>query len=249
MLCMRFEMPNSRCGVRSWVIQWRWNEMLMWGSPTDLEALLGDPIRAFGQVTGEVVQRRLRYGERHRDVCQVNVTLQGIAPPIWRRILIPSAFRLDRSHLVIQGAFGWNHSHLHIFRAGGKAFEAIYESSYEQEGQNETQVGLYDLLMMGGGSAEYVYDFGDHWQHVIRLEERTLSEQPRGPSCIAGERACPPEDVGGVGGYERMLKVLGDPADDEYESFIEWLPENYDPEAFSVESANERIQDMLTYRG
>jgi hypothetical protein len=135
-----------------------------------------------------------------------------------------------------------------MFRAGGKAFEAIYEGLYEQEGHDETQVGFCDLLMMGGGSAEYVYDCGDHWQHSIQLEERILFEQPQFPSCIAGERTCPPEDVGGPGGYERMLKELADPSDDEYESFIEWLPENYDPEAFSVDSANEGIQEMLTYR-
>jgi len=209
---------------------------------------IGDPLKAFNEIIGEVLQRRLRFGALHRDMCQVLVTIQEIDPPIWRRILIPSELKLDRSHLIIQGALGWTNSHLHIFRAGGKAFEAIYDKSDEYEGSDETQIGLYDLLTMGGGAADYVYDFGDHWQHTIQLEERILFEQPRVPTCLAGERACPPEDVGGIGGYERMLRVLADPTDDEYESFIEWLPENYSPEAFSVDSANEGIRDMLTYR-
>jgi hypothetical protein len=67
--------------------------------------------------------------------------------------------------------------------------------------------------MLGGGVSEYVYDYGDNWRHTIQLEERVLSEQPRSPSCIAGERACPPEDVGGTSGYHRMLKTLVDPTD------------------------------------
>ena len=110
-----------------------------------------------------------------------------------------------------------------------KAFEAIFDKSDEYEGTDERQIGFHDLLTMGCGSAAYVYDYGDYWQHTIQLEERVLSDQPRVLSCLAGERACPPEDVGGTSGYERMLKVLADPTDDEYESFIEWLPENYDP--------------------
>ncbi len=206
-----------------------------------------NPIKAFGEIIGEPLENRLIQRQWHLDMCQVLVTLQGVEPPIWRRSLIPSAFRLDKAHLVIQGAFGWSNSHLHIFRAGGMAYEAIYDKFDEYEGKDETQVGFYDLLMMGGGSCEYVYDYGDHWQHTIQLEERVVSEQPHVPSCLAGERACPPEDVRGAARYEHMLRVLNDPSDDEYESFIEWLPENYDSETFSVDSANEGIQDMLTW--
>jgi len=208
----------------------------------------GDPIKAFSELIGEPLENRLIQRRWHLDMCQVLVTLLDIELPIWRRILIPSEFKLDKSHLVIQGAFGWTNSHLHMFRADGKEFEAIYEEVFEQQGQDESEVGFFDLLMMGGGSAEYVYDYGDHWRHTIQLEDRILSEQPSIPSCLAGERACPPEDVGGVGGYQRMLKVLNDPADDEYESFIEWLPKNFDPEAFFVDTANAWIQEMLTYR-
>ena len=204
-----------------------------------------NPIKAFSDIIGEPLENRLIRRLWHVDMCQVLVTLQGVDPPIWRRILIPSQFKLDRSHLVIQGAFGWTHSHSHIFRAGGRAFEAIYDKLEEYEGEDETQIAFYDFLMMGAGTAEYVYDFGDDWRHTIQLEERILSEKPSMPHCVAGERACPPEDVGGTSGYDQMLKILADPTDEEYESIIDWLPENFDPETFSVDSADRRIQHML----
>ncbi len=110
-----------------------------------------DPLKAFGETIGENLQRRLRYGQLDRAVCQVLVTLQGIEPRIWRRLLIPCTFKLDRVHLIIQRAFGWTNSHLHMFRAGGKAFEAIYDAQEEYEGQDESGIGFYNLLRMSAG--------------------------------------------------------------------------------------------------
>lgn len=207
-----------------------------------------NPIKAFSEIIGEPLENRLIRKLWDVDMCQVLITLQGVEPPIWRRVLIPSAFKMDLVHLVIQGAFGWTHSHLHIFRAGSKAFEAIYEKSEVVEGEDEMRFAFFDFLMMGDGTAEYVYDFGDNWQHTVQFEERIVTEKPSMPHCVAGKRACPPEDVGGALGYDRMLEILADPNGEEYESLVHWLPKNYAPETFSVDSANERIQKMLLRR-
>lgn len=208
----------------------------------------GAAVHSLGAIVGQKLVARYKPRGSDRDVCQVLVTLAGIGPPIWRRLLIPSSLKLDRCHLVFQGAFGWTDSHLHMFRAGDKAFEAIYDRPEEYEGEDEGPVGFYDLLHMGGGSADYIYDYGDNWVHRIELEQRTLAEEPCGPLCLDGARAAPPEDVGGIGGYRTMLEALADPHHEEHQSYSEWLPQDYDAEAFSVESSNAGIRDMLAYR-
>jgi hypothetical protein len=90
----------------------------------------------------------------------------------------------------------------------------------------------------------YEYDFGDSWRHEI-LVEKVLAPEAGGryPQCVAGKRACPPEDCGGVWGYERFLEVIKDEDDPEHEETLEWAGGSFDPEAFSVEEANEALQE------
>ena len=91
----------------------------------------------------------------------------------------------------------------------------------------------------------YVYDFGDDWMHDLVLEKR-FSPEPdvNYPRCIAGERACPPEDCGGIGGFYRMLECLSDPHDKEYETWKEWLGDEYDPEYFDKEEVNHILEKI-----
>ena len=203
------------------------------------------PLETFSKYVGEELMSRVVILDRHRDICEILVTLEGVEPPIYRRILVPSLLTLDRVHRVIQGAFGWTNSHLHIFLAGTRKFEAIYEKVEEYEGEDEQFMDLAELLEMGAGSAEYIYDFGDEWRHTIRLEKRYVSDEMTGPTCMDGSRSGPPEDAGGPDGYEQMLKLFAKPANRNYKSLMNWLPEGFDPEEFSVESANQRIYDML----
>lgn len=56
------------------------------------------------------------------------------------------------------------------------------------------------------------------------------------PMCLKGSRACPPEDVGGIGGYMMFLEAISNPVHPEYDSILEWITgeadDAFDPEHF-----------------
>ena len=56
------------------------------------------------------------------EIYQIKVTLLRTAPPIWRRLLIPSDITLADLHDLLQLAIGWTDSHLHEFLFHGKRY-------------------------------------------------------------------------------------------------------------------------------
>jgi hypothetical protein len=89
----------------------------------------------------------------------------------------------------------------------------------------------------------YEYDFGDSWRHLITIEQVLHpSEVESFPRCIDGARACPPEDVGGVWGYENFLEAIAGPAHEDHEQFLVWAGGSFDPERFSAERINRRLR-------
>lgn len=102
-----------------------------------------------------------------------------------------------------------------------------------------------DQIVSEGDKLIYEYDFGDGWEHKIRIEKILPAEKgKRYPVCLAGKRACPPEDCGGPPGYERLLEVLRDPKHEEYEETLEWLGGPFDPEAFDVNEVNRMLKSV-----
>ena len=104
-----------------------------------------------------------------------------------------------------------------------------------------------DKIAAAGETIHYEYDFGDGWQHELKIEKVLPPEaDARYPRCLAGKRACPPEDCGGVPGYERMLEILANPnpGDEEYEDIAEWLGGDFDAEAFDLEVVNEELRQL-----
>jgi hypothetical protein len=144
-------------------------------------------------------------------VYEVKITLAEVAdPPVWRRLLVPAAIRLDRLHNVIQAAMGWQSSHLHVFSDGQTEYG---RPDPELPFRDERTATLGDLLPREGSWARYTYDFGDDWKHEIVVEKRLAAEPGMAyPVCVAGEGACPPEDCGGAWGYEHLREVLADPS-------------------------------------
>ena len=144
-------------------------------------------------------------------VFQVKVTLVGITPAVWRRFLLPGNTKLEQVHECIQGAFGWQNCHLHEFGIAGKRYgdpdAADGDREIISERGTKSKLKFFDL--QAGDKFFYVYDFGDDWRHEIEVEA-ILPPDPNGwyPSCIAGARACPPEDCGGVPGYLRLVRPL-----------------------------------------
>lgn len=176
-------------------------------------------------------------------IAQIRVTLTDSEPAIWRRVLVPATIRLDRLDHVIQAAMGWTNSHLHMFTKGEDSY-GVPDPDFPL--LDERKVTLRDL----GEEFEYEYDFGDGWTHTVVVEAVVKrSADVTYPACVAGERACPPEDVGGIGGYEELIEVLADPRDPEYEHMVAWMGlekgSDFDPSRFDANEANRRL-DAVT---
>ncbi|MCG8706878.1 plasmid pRiA4b ORF-3 family protein [Brenneria sp. 4F2] len=154
---------------------------------------------------------------------QLKVTLIGTTPSIWRQFVVPASITLDRLHDVLQIVMGWEDSHLHQFIFGKKQFTEQQEAP--SQGKDEGFVRLYELLKRKGHKLTYLYDFGDDWEHEIILENTDYQPDEFGDFlfCLDGARVAPPEDCGGVTGYENLLGILRDPTHEDYQETLEWL--------------------------
>jgi hypothetical protein len=177
-----------------------------------------------------------------KQVYQLKISLDYIQPQIWRRVLVEPSIRLGALHDVIQGAMGWTDSHLHRFDADGKQYTAPFDEPFERGQRDETNVLLRRVLPEVSSSIRYEYDFGDSWFHTITLEDVLPADTTLTyPAVIDGERACPPEDCGSLGGYDDIVRALKGERVDEMEELLAWLPPGYNPEVFSVAEASARV--------
>ncbi len=175
-------------------------------------------------------------------VFQLKVTLRYSKPPIWRRIQVRSDVTLHQLHRIIQIAMGWTNSHMHQFIAFGE-FYGEPEPEFDFDVKDERRVRLNQIVTQPKDAFIYEYDFGDGWEHEIVLEKILEPEQKASyPRCIKGKRNCPPEDVGGVWGYEGFLEAIGDADHPEHEEYVEWIGGSFDPEAFDLEEVNEELE-------
>lgn len=189
---------------------------------------------------------------------RIRVDLLHTTPPVWRRIEVPGDVTLPRLHDVLQAAMGWTDSHLHRFRTGNDRHAPEFLTQFDvdegDEGMLEDDVRLDRVLAAEGDRLWYDYDFGDGWEHVLRVE-KVLDAPPTAPGCITGKLACPPEDCGGVWGYHELAGwVRGDYDDalrpqvfDSTEHARAWLPEGWHPDVFSLEETNELIAAVTAY--
>lgn len=165
---------------------------------------------------------------------RLRVELEDSAPLVWREVEVASDLMLDDLHHVVQAVMGWSDSHLHRFALGDSVWAAdaeLFLCPYDAEdgeavGVAESGVRLDEVLVEEGDVLRYVYDYGDGWEHAVRLVSvRAREGSGRAAVCVAGERACPPEDCGGIGGYEELLEHGG----------------TFDPDAFDLAEVNELL--------
>ena len=210
-------------------------------------------------------------GKADAPLYSFRIELRGVKPKIWRRFFCPSDVTLEDLHEVIQKVMGWYGGHLHFFIVDGVDFHDDPEATADEADlpfriprgerwdwlvdRTTTAVTLDRLGLRVNEHFRYVYDFGDDWDHDLRV--MSLDFKPKEPGrrygCLAGARACPPEDCGGVWGYCRILRLLGKPVEpeprfqwdeEEDEEEKEWLLEwhgDYDPDYFSVERVNSKL--------
>lgn len=191
---------------------------------------------------GRYAIRRLRGMAQPGDpLLQVRIALEDVdSPPVWRRVLIPAAYSLDRVHAVIQAAMGWEDCHLHAFRTGGVSYGAP-DLDDELGYRDETKVRLADLAMTAK-RINYEYDFGDSWEHELVVEAREVAaDDGVYPACVAGEGACPPEDCGGSYGFAEFKELLAGPPSAEREEMLEWAGGDFDPVRFDLAAANAAV--------
>ncbi len=222
----------------------RAGEHLVIRTPADLKSLSVDEVfavRVADPAAAANVRPRHTFAPHH-GVCQLTVTLDGIEPPIWRRLVVPAWFTLDKVHDVLQTALGWTNSHLHMFRFGDERVGIPYElgdldETYTRSGRI---VHLGDLVARGHRRVVYEYDFGDGWTHTIEIDDVRDDEGPS-LACLDGARACPPEDCGGVHGYHHLLEILFDPTHEEFEDSRQWVGPAFEPERFDLRQVNQQL--------
>jgi hypothetical protein len=182
-------------------------------------------------------------------ILEIDITLKGSKPKIWRRILIPGEMSFADLHYAIQTAMGWYNCHLHQFVVGrnGRLISIPYgDDLVDMDEMDDVEDGheikIKSLLNAPKDKVIYEYDFGDGWEHLVEVKKVHDAEPGKTyPQAIAGAMACPPEDCGGIWGYKDMLEKLQEKGTAEYEELVEWLGSDFDPTEFDLEQINMRF--------
>jgi hypothetical protein len=148
---------------------------------------------------------------------------------------------LERLHGVIQDAMGWHWEHLHEFLVGEMRIGVPDDEGWFRDRVADERQFTLERLFKEPGEFEYVYDFGDSWHHRIVVEEIGEGTGTFAPRCLGGARACPPEDCGGVWGYEDLVKALARPRSKRCLELREWVGDEWTPKAFDVDAADRLV--------
>jgi hypothetical protein len=170
------------------------------------------------------------------SIARLKITLHDVEPPVMRRIEVPLTIRLDRLHLALQAALGWTDSHLYEIRTRDVGW-GIPDPDWGDGQLDARKARLIDVLAdTGAKSLRYLYDFGDGWEHTIKIERITDAVSGTAyPRLIEATGRCPPEDVGGPGGFGEFLEAIADPRHERHVEFKEWIGGPFDPKAADTE--------------
>ena len=183
-----------------------------------------------------------------KHIYQLKIQLMDIKPPIWRRVMVASDTTLADLHDVIQSSMGWEGYHLHQYHIKGDFYGEPNQDLDWDDVKDESKYKLNKIFKSEKDHILYEYDFGDSWRHKVTLEKVLAFDETKAlPTCVKAERACPPEDCGGVWGYEGMLETLDNPDDPEREEMIEWLGGEFDPEYVDLAEINSQLAFLGGY--
>jgi hypothetical protein len=191
----------------------------------------------------------LRVVESPDAVYQLRIELLDLRPAIWRQILVRGSVELSRLHVILLITMGWDGGHVHEYVIGDKNYgevDPLFRSNVPDDPPllDEAEATLAAALGERK-SFTYVYDYGDNWQHRVKVE-KILPADPdlRSPLCLDGRNACPPEDVGGGPGYIEFLEAIRDPSHEDHHEQLEWCGGSFDPDAFDLVAVNERLSEF-----
>jgi len=182
----------------------------------------------------------------------LKVELEGVSRPrVWRKLVIEDTFRFHQLHLAIVYAFGWNGSHLYNFAPRGlmshpsiECFAFCDEEAQSMIDLDSQKTKVSDFLNTKGDRFTYTYDFGDNWEHQVTVEAVTPGTTKQA-ILVGGEGKCPPDDIGGPGGYEHFLSIISNSKDPEYKHYQLWAGlkkgQKWDTQGFDLELHAKRV--------
>lgn len=182
------------------------------------------------------------------QIARIRISLNHIAPEIWRRVEVPLGTHFKGLHDVIQAAMGWQDYHLFEFRIAEKRY-GIPEGKWDREILQAKSIKLAVLVSKGVNRFDYVYDFGDDWEHTIAIESVVDADPAlKYPRFVAGARRAPPEDVGGPPGFFDFLEAMVNPKHSEHRHLVEWYGKPYDPDDLDLLNLRLRLGALAKRR-
>ena len=183
------------------------------------------------------------------SIARLRISLDDIEPVIWRTVDMPFTGSLRMLHDVIQAAMGWQDCHLWQFEAGDRLYGVPDPHWPERALAAAKNVKLASLIERGIRHLTYTYDMGDDWRHSVTIEDVGPGDPGEQYPCfVAGERRCPPEDVGGFPGFELFLDAMADPAHEEHAQLRQWYGGPFDADDIDEKAAKRRIAAIAKRR-
>jgi hypothetical protein len=178
-------------------------------------------------------------------IAHLRIKLDDVEPAVVRRVEVPLTIRLDRLHLVLQAAMAWTNSHLYELRARDLGW-GMPDPDFGDGPLDASKARLIDVLEdVGARSLKYLYDFGDGWEHSVRIE-RITDAMPgiAYPRLVEAAGRCPPEDVGGPWAYREFLEAIADPNHQEHAESLQWIGGHFDPTNANVEALAQAVHSL-----
>jgi len=184
-------------------------------------------------------QRPICLFQKGDKILELRIEIAGIQPPIYRKLHVPDFYTMHQLHYLIQLAFDWKNAHLYSFFYQGREISTFEDDFNETQPEDATRITLKEVLKKPKEHLLYVYDFGDNWEHDIRVEKVLEPDMKKHyPQCISGQRKAPPEDVGGILGFEDFVEIVNDMEHEEHDEIIGWYGGFFDELEFSRKEVN-----------
>jgi pRiA4b ORF-3-like protein len=179
------------------------------------------------------------YGSKAGRGFELDVTLHGVTPAIWRRLRVAASLTLRELHHVLQISVGWDDTHLHEFHIADSRYGMVLPNEKPIPDEREFRL---ESVLSDVRSFEYVYDFGDHWVHDLSAKPVSLPARSPKAECLDGERAAPLEDCGGPDSYMDLLKAIGNTASERGRDLLEWAGPDFAPLKFDLNAINRELR-------
>ena len=169
------------------------------------------------------------------EIATVRIDLKDSDPPIWRLVEVPTSIALKVLHDIVQVTMGWLDYHLWEFRIDGTTYGLPMDEDWGTAPRKvAARTRLRDTIAPGTTIIDYIYDFGDGWEHRLAVSDVRPGDPANAyPRFIDGARDCPPEDCGGVPGFHEMLEARADASHPDHAEISKWL-DGYDPDELDV---------------